>query len=185
MPFGLTNVPAAFQHFMNDIFSDLLDVNVMVWEHDGLVVPSCNPVIAPWQKLAVQWYTTGSIPTPGGLLDSQTLFFYHPNYITLPPTPLTHGPNTTPILNIPDNSCGSHVHPSYNHQCRNPLVNTIISSMGTCTRRGPDSGREDWTSKARSLYCSVYAHVSLYQDSQVARRWWEQEGTDLGDEYMI
>ena len=26
MPFGLTNSPAAFQHFMNDIFSDLLDI---------------------------------------------------------------------------------------------------------------------------------------------------------------
>ena len=26
MPFGLTNAPAAFQHFMNDIFKDLLNI---------------------------------------------------------------------------------------------------------------------------------------------------------------
>ena len=29
MPFRLTNAPAAFQRFMNDIFSDLLDVHVI------------------------------------------------------------------------------------------------------------------------------------------------------------
>ncbi|KAF8748816.1 Chromo (CHRromatin Organization MOdifier) domain [Rhizoctonia solani] len=28
MPFGLTNAPAAFQHFMNDLFRDLIDVTV-------------------------------------------------------------------------------------------------------------------------------------------------------------
>ena len=37
MPFGLTNAPAAFQRFMNDIFSDLLDVNVIVYLDDILV----------------------------------------------------------------------------------------------------------------------------------------------------
>jgi hypothetical protein len=37
MPFGLTNAPAAFQHFMNDIFSDLLDVAVIVYLDDILV----------------------------------------------------------------------------------------------------------------------------------------------------
>ena len=31
MPFRLTNVPAAFQHFMNDIFGDLLDVCMLVY----------------------------------------------------------------------------------------------------------------------------------------------------------
>ncbi|EUC59356.1 Transposon Tf2-1 polyprotein, partial [Rhizoctonia solani AG-3 Rhs1AP] len=31
MPFGLTNTPAAFQHFMNDIFRDLLDKSVVVY----------------------------------------------------------------------------------------------------------------------------------------------------------
>jgi len=37
MPFGLTNAPAAFQRFMNDIFADLLDVNVVVYLDDILI----------------------------------------------------------------------------------------------------------------------------------------------------
>src|ERR1700678_154612 len=37
MPFGLTNAPAAFQRFMNDIFSDLLDVTVIVSLDDILI----------------------------------------------------------------------------------------------------------------------------------------------------
>ena len=37
MPFGLTNAPAAFQRFMNDIFSDLLDVCVVIYLDDILI----------------------------------------------------------------------------------------------------------------------------------------------------
>jgi len=37
MPFGLTNTPVAFQQFMNDIFSDLLDVCVMIYLDDILI----------------------------------------------------------------------------------------------------------------------------------------------------
>jgi len=37
MPFGLTNVPAAFQQFMNNIFSDLLDVCVVIYLDDILI----------------------------------------------------------------------------------------------------------------------------------------------------
>ena len=37
MPFGLMNAPAAFQRFMNDIFSDLLDVCVIVYLDDILI----------------------------------------------------------------------------------------------------------------------------------------------------
>ena len=37
MPLGLTNAPAAFQRFMNDIFSDLLDVYVMIYLDDILI----------------------------------------------------------------------------------------------------------------------------------------------------
>ena len=37
MPFSLTNALAAFQQFMNDIFSDLLDVCVMIYLDDILI----------------------------------------------------------------------------------------------------------------------------------------------------
>jgi len=37
MPFGLTNTPTAFQRFMNDIFSDLLDVCVVIYLDDILI----------------------------------------------------------------------------------------------------------------------------------------------------
>ena len=37
MPFGLTNAPVAFQQFMNDIFSDLLDVCVVIYLDDILI----------------------------------------------------------------------------------------------------------------------------------------------------
>ena len=42
MPFGLTNAPAAFQRFMNDIFSDLLDVSVTIYL-DDILIYSDNP----------------------------------------------------------------------------------------------------------------------------------------------
>jgi hypothetical protein len=37
MPFGLTNAPAAFQHFMNDIFWDMLDTKVVIYLDDILI----------------------------------------------------------------------------------------------------------------------------------------------------
>ena len=39
MPFGLTNAPSAFQQFMNVIFSNLLDVRVVVYLDDILIFP--------------------------------------------------------------------------------------------------------------------------------------------------
>jgi hypothetical protein len=37
MPFGLSNAPAAFQRFMNDTFSDMIDVSVIVYLDDILI----------------------------------------------------------------------------------------------------------------------------------------------------
>ena len=42
MPFRLTNAPAAFQRFMNDIFSDLLDVLIIIYL-DNILVYSDDP----------------------------------------------------------------------------------------------------------------------------------------------
>jgi len=37
MPFGLTNAPAAFQRFMNDIFSDMVNICVVIYLDDILI----------------------------------------------------------------------------------------------------------------------------------------------------
>ena len=37
MPEGLTNAPAAFQRFMNDIFADMIDINVIVYLDNILI----------------------------------------------------------------------------------------------------------------------------------------------------
>jgi len=41
MPFGLSNAPAAFQQFMNDIFSDLLNMSVVIYL-DNILIYSNN-----------------------------------------------------------------------------------------------------------------------------------------------
>ena len=42
MPFRLTNAPSTFQRFMNNIFSDLLDVHVIIYL-DDILIYSDNP----------------------------------------------------------------------------------------------------------------------------------------------
>ena len=37
MPFGLTNAPAAFQRFVNTIFTDMLDISVVIYLDDILI----------------------------------------------------------------------------------------------------------------------------------------------------
>ena len=45
MPEGLTNAPAGFQRFMNDIFADMIDISVIsvVVYLDDILVYSDNP----------------------------------------------------------------------------------------------------------------------------------------------
>ena len=47
MPFGLTNAPMAFQWFINDIFSDLLDICVMIYL-DNILIYSNNMYKHHW-----------------------------------------------------------------------------------------------------------------------------------------
>ncbi|KAF8692547.1 hypothetical protein RHS03_08598, partial [Rhizoctonia solani] len=42
MPFGLTNAPAAFQHFMNDLFRDLINITVVIYL-DNILIFSKKP----------------------------------------------------------------------------------------------------------------------------------------------
>ena len=44
MLFGLSNAPAAFQHFMNEIFADLLDIYVIIYL-DDLLIYSDDPAL--------------------------------------------------------------------------------------------------------------------------------------------
>ena len=43
MPFSFTNAPTALQWFMNDIFSDLLDVCVVIYLDDILIYSNNMP----------------------------------------------------------------------------------------------------------------------------------------------
>ncbi|KAF8676841.1 hypothetical protein RHS04_06402 [Rhizoctonia solani] len=42
MPFGLTNAPATFQHFMNDLFRDLIDITMVIYL-DNILIFSEKP----------------------------------------------------------------------------------------------------------------------------------------------
>ena len=44
MHYGLTNAPASFQQFMNDVFKDMLDVCVVVYL-DNILIYSDHPKV--------------------------------------------------------------------------------------------------------------------------------------------
>ena len=57
MPEGLTNAPARFQRFMNDIFANMIDVSVVV-HLDNILVYSDDPeqhLAHVWEVLTRLW----------------------------------------------------------------------------------------------------------------------------------
>ena len=55
MPFGLTNASMAFQQFMNNIFSDLLDVYVIIYL-DNILIYTNNMSKCHWHVKEVLKY---------------------------------------------------------------------------------------------------------------------------------
>uniref|UniRef100_A0A8C6XU88 ribonuclease H n=1 Tax=Naja naja TaxID=35670 RepID=A0A8C6XU88_NAJNA len=54
MPFGLTNAPAVFQHFMNDVFRDMLDKFVVVYLDNILIYSSSRESPLQQVRLVLQ-----------------------------------------------------------------------------------------------------------------------------------
>ncbi|KAF8747110.1 hypothetical protein RHS01_11447 [Rhizoctonia solani] len=67
MTFGLTNAPAAFQHFMNKLFKDLLDVCVIIYLDDILIYSKDDACIhntfMSLDKLKIQAVQDWPVPT--------------------------------------------------------------------------------------------------------------------------
>ena len=57
MPFRLTNAPVASQHFMNDTFTDLLDVCTMIYLDDILIYSDSMSAhtLHVWEALQHLW----------------------------------------------------------------------------------------------------------------------------------
>lgn len=55
MPFGLTNAPSVFQHFMNNIFWDLLDQLVMIYLDDILIYSPSWESHHQHLRMVLQW----------------------------------------------------------------------------------------------------------------------------------
>ena len=49
MPFRLTNALAAFQYFMNNVFSDILDICIVVYLDDILIYS--NDIMQHWSHI--------------------------------------------------------------------------------------------------------------------------------------
>jgi hypothetical protein len=87
MPFGLSNAPTAFQHYMNEIFADMLNICVIVYLDDILIYSDdmsqhkkhvkevlqrlqkhslyASPPKCEWHKMEVKYF--GYILTTDGL----------------------------------------------------------------------------------------------------------------------
>ncbi|KAF8707742.1 hypothetical protein RHS03_03516, partial [Rhizoctonia solani] len=86
MPFGLTNAPAAFQHFMNDLFRDLIDVTVVIYLDNILIFsekPEDHPAHCHFHVTTVDYL--GIVISPAGFSMDQKKI----EAVTTWPTPKT------------------------------------------------------------------------------------------------
>ena len=76
MPFRLTNTSAAFQHFMNDIFADLLDVCTIIYLDDILIYSDSmsDHTLHVQEALQCLWDNSDE---PGIVVGPNTLPFLH------------------------------------------------------------------------------------------------------------
>ena len=84
MPFGLTNAPAAFQQFMNDIFSNPLDVFVVIYL-DNILIYSNNMYEHHWhvKKVLKHLYKT-SLYVKAEKCELYSKSVEYPGYILFP-----------------------------------------------------------------------------------------------------
>ncbi|KAF8697266.1 hypothetical protein RHS03_07783, partial [Rhizoctonia solani] len=86
MPFGLTNAPAAFQHFMNNLFRDLINVTVVIYLDDILIFsenPKDHPAHCHFHVTTVNYL--GIVISPAGFSMDQKKI----EAVTSWPTPKT------------------------------------------------------------------------------------------------
>jgi hypothetical protein len=61
MPFGLTNAPASFQHFMNDVFTDLLNVSITVYLNNILIYSDSLATHHKHIRKVLKWLCTNGL----------------------------------------------------------------------------------------------------------------------------
>ncbi|KAF8761975.1 hypothetical protein RHS01_00171 [Rhizoctonia solani] len=84
MPFGLTNAPAAFQHFMNNLFRDLIDVTVVIYLDDILIFSERPETTHPTSGKSYHDYLGIVISPEGFSMDQKKI-----EAVTSWPTPKT------------------------------------------------------------------------------------------------
>ena len=83
MPFRLTNAPATLQHLMNNVFSDLLDICVLIYLNDILIYSDTLEEHHRHVREVSGSKTTNSMPVATNAPSMKTLLntlvsFYHP-----------------------------------------------------------------------------------------------------------